>query len=692
MEKKIIEYLKQNNKPVTLNRLVRGLSLNKEERRKLPGTLKYLEKKGLLKTKGDRVLKIAGPSLIQGILSLNPRGFGFVTPENPDHGSDDIFIPPHQTGGAVTGDLVEVAVREKGLPGKPEGRIVRIIKPGRTSLYGVFLEINYQPYILPMDTLFEEALPLRLKGRKKPAPGQIVEIDRSSLQLIRILGYQDEPGVDLEVVINQHNLPRDFSRLALSQAESLPDHPRPEDLKGRTNYQQWTTVTIDGEKAQDFDDAVSIKSLSNGNYLLGVHIADVSSYVRPGSALDREAYLRGTSAYFPELTLPMLPEKLSNNLCSLRPRVPRLTITALMEIDRRGNLVKTDFHPSVIKTVERLTYTSVFKIFQGDLQEKKRYQHLLPDLMEMRKLARILKAKRLKHGSLDFDLVEPELVYQEGFLTAVVPSERNEAHALIEEFMLIANVAVANYLTRLNYPCLYRVHPPPARSDLEKLRNLLIHFGLSLPKSSQIKSSDLQKIIEHFQNRPEEKFITIQVLRSLRLAVYSEKNCGHFGLGQVAYTHFTSPIRRYPDLVIHRLLKRALTGKKPGAWPLGEIARHCSQRERIVDEAEKSLLEWRILRLLKNKLGHEFNGIITDINRAGLVVELDDYFIGGLVPYHALGDDFFLRKNERILRGQQTGTTFSLGDRIKVVLVSCNPLLKKVEFALAGYQNDLTYK
>jgi ribonuclease R len=683
MEKKILEFIKKNQKPVSLNRLIKTLNLSKKERQQLAGTLNYLEKKGLLRLKGDRVVRTTESQTVRGIFSLNPRGFGFVTPENPDRIAQDIFIPPNQTSGAVTGDLVEVAIREKTLKGKPEGRIIRILKKGRPSLFGVFLEINYQPFVLPMDTLFEEAIPLKLRGRKRPKPGQIVEIDRSSFELKRVLGYQDEPGVDLEVVINQHHLPREFSEAALKEAEALPEEPGPEDLRNRVDYRGWNTFTIDGEKAQDFDDAVSIKKLPGGNFLLGVHIADVSHYVRPGSALDRDAYERGTSVYFPDLTLPMLPEKLSNHLCSLRPRVNRLTVTALLEIDQKGRVVKADFHPSVIKTVERLTYTSVYKIFKGDPEETSRYQHLRGDLEEMWRLARILKERRLKQGSLDFDLLEPELVYQEGLPAAVISEERNEAHFLIEEFMLTANVAVANFLTEIGYPCLYRVHPPPVRSDLEKLRNLLVHFGVHLPRASQIKSTDLQKVIEDFRGKPEEKFITIQVLRSLRLAVYSDENCGHFGLAQKVYTHFTSPIRRYPDLVIHRLLKRALAGHKPRPWPLGEVAMHSSQRERIADEAERSLLEWRILRLLKTKLGQEFTGIITDINRAGLVVELDDYFVGGLVPYSALGDDFYLRKNERILKGRQTGTVFSLGDRIKVVLVSCNPLLRKVEFLLA---------
>ncbi|MBP6908827.1 MAG: ribonuclease R [Candidatus Saccharicenans sp.] len=683
MEKEIIEYLEKNKNPVSLVKLARSLNLNKTERRKLKGLLGYLDKKGLLKLKGDKVQALPRNKIGRGIISLNKRGFAFVTPETAEGSSADIFIPPGQTAGALTGDLVEVMVREDGPKGKAEGRVTRILKRGRTAIFGLYLEINYQPFALPLDTVHEEPFLVKLRSRQRPKPGQIIEIDRQSLEVKKILGYQDEPEVDLKVVINQYNLLDKFGREALAEAAALPAAPRPEDFAGRVDYRGWITITIDGEKAQDFDDALSIKKLANGHYLLGVHIADVSHYVKPGSPLDQEAYLRGTSVYFPDLTLPMLPEKLSNDLCSLRPRVPRLTVSAVIEIDERGDIIQTDFHPSIIQTSERMTYTSVYKIFQGDPEERGRYSYLLNDLFVMRHLAQVLKARRLKQGSLDFDLLEPELVYREGLLTAVVPSERNEAHCLVEEFMLAANVAVATYLTELDYGCLYRVHPAPTRSDLEKLRNLLVHFGLELPRASQIKSAHLQKIIETFKGQPEEKFITIQVLRSMRLAVYSDQNCGHFGLAQSVYAHFTSPIRRYPDLVVHRLLKRALTGKKPRPLPLADLALHCSQRERLADEAERSLIQWRIMRLLKDKLGEDFSGIITDINRAGLVVELDDYFIDGLLPYSALGDDYFLKRDEKTLRGRRSGVTFSLGEKVRVKMVSCNPILRKVEFRLA---------
>jgi ribonuclease R len=443
------------------------------------------------------------------------------------------------------------------------------------------------------------------------------------------------------------------------------------------------TVTIDGEKAQDFDDAVSVRLLPNGHYFLGVHIADVSYYVRPGTTLDEEAFARATSVYFPDLTLPMLPEKLSNDLCSLRPREPRLTMSVLMEIDGAGRVVREEFHPSVIQTVERMTYTSVFKIFEGDRAEREKYAHVVPALLLMRDLARLLRAKRAEAGSLDFDLLEPELVYKEGSLQSIVPTERNEAHQLIEEFMVAANVAVASHLGRADVPAMFRIHPAPAEADLEKLRELLGHFGLVLPKADRIGSKDLQGVLERMKGQPGEKFVNVQVLRSLKLAVYSDEDLGHYGLAKTDYTHFTSPIRRYPDLIVHRVLKRLLTGGRAEKAPMAEWALHCSQMERKANEAEKDLLMWRIFRFLKTRMGDEFEGIITDVIKAGLLVELDDYFADGLLPFQSLDGDYYYRRSAKTLRGRRKGRTFDLGDRVRVVLVACEPALRRMEFTLS---------
>jgi ribonuclease R len=511
----------------------------------------------------------------------------------------------------------------------------------------------------------------------------VVEADRATLELAGILGFPDDPGVDTQVIIRRHGLASGFSAEVLAEAAAARTELTAEDLAGRTDHRSWQTVTIDGEKAQDFDDAVSVRFLPNGHYLLGVHIADVSHYVRPGTALDGEAFARATSVYFPDLTLPMLPEKLSNNLCSLRPREPRLTVSVLLEIDGAGRVVREEFHPSVIQTVERMTYTSVFKIFEGDRAEREKYAHVVPALLLMRDLARLLRMKRAEAGSLDFDLLEPELVYKEGSLQSIVPTERNEAHQLIEEFMVAANVTVASRLAKAGVPAMFRIHPAPAEADLEKLRELLGHFGLVLPKADRIGSKDLQGVLERMKGQPGEKFVNVQVLRSLKLAVYSDEDLGHYGLAKTEYTHFTSPIRRYPDLIIHRVLKRLLAGSRAEKAPMADWALHCSKMERQADEAEKGLLMWRIFRFLKTKLGDEFEGIISDVTRAGLLVELDDYFAEGLLPFQSLDGDYYVRRNAKTLRGRRKGRTFDLGDRVRVVLVACDPALRRMEFTLS---------
>jgi len=406
--------------------------------------------------------------------------------------------------------------------------------------------------------------------------------------------------------------------------------------------------------------------------------------VTPGSALDREAFERGTSVYFPDLTLPMLPERLSNGLCSLRPRVARLAFSVLMEVGEDGRVRGSEFTPSVIRTAHRLTYTSVFKIFEGDAGESARFADVAPGLLAMRELAEALRRRRLAEGGLDFDLVEPELVYEGGRLLAVAASERNEAHRLIEEFMVAANVAVAKRFSEKKAPSIYRVHPAPAVADLEKLRDLILNFGLTLPEPSKTKSRDLQRVLEKAKGLPGEKFVGIQVLRAMKLAVYSPRNVGHYGLAKTDYTHFTSPIRRYPDLVVHRLLKALLAREGPTRLPLEAIAARSSERERNAAEAEQSLLEWRIFRFLKDRLGEEFGGIVVDVVKAGLIVEIDEYFVSGLLPFPSLRGEYEPKPAARRLRPKRKRRTFELGDAVRVVLVACDPALRRMTFMPAA--------
>jgi ribonuclease R len=675
MDNKILALLKQKKGGLSFSQLAGLLHVRGRSQTQLRAALKSLEKRGVIFKKKDSYLAAADRAVVRGEFLATSRGFGFVRPEGGV--GEDVFIPARYTQGAFGGDTVQISVKEKGKKGKPEGRVIRLVKKGSATLLGVFRERFGKPYLAPFDSSAEE-IPLSSTGTFFVSDGIIVEADRDSLAVRDVLGMPDDPGVDTRVIIKRFGLETKFSAAAAAEAHQAPRRISAQDIEGRVDYRDWPTVTIDGETAQDFDDAVGVKKLPSGNYRLAVHIADVSHYVRPGSALDDDARGRATSVYFPGLTLPMLPEELSNDLCSLRPRRPRLTMTALLEIDPRGRVVRTQFHPSIIKTVERMTYTSVFKIFQGDEKERRKYAVLVPDFLMMRELASILRARREEQGSLNFDLLEPELVYQEGRLEGIAAFETNEAHHLIEEFMVAANEVVARFLSEGERPALYRVHPPPARADLEELRILLESFGLMLPKPEKTTSRDLQRVLKAVEGGPEEKIIQFHVLRALRMAAYEPENTGHYGLAKKDYTHFTSPIRRYPDLIVHRALKAALRRERGDIPGLPALALHCSERERKADGAEKELVEWRIFRFLKAKLGEEFKGIIVDIAKAGVIVELEDYFVQGLIPFADLGGEYFYRRSKQLLVGRRSGRRLAMGQRVTVVLAAVDPLLRRM--------------
>jgi len=682
MVKRVLQLLKKNPAGLGFEGIRSELRVARKDKAKLLEKLKELEGEGLVRRIKGRFVQAPRTGLVKGRFVTVQRGFGFVAPAA--EGLEDIFIPARHSKGALQGDDVEVVYQERGKKGKPEGKIVRILKKARKNVLGIYRERSGLSFILPFDSPAPEEFQLKRGPRLSPKPGMIVEAERDTWRLTAVLGFPDEPGIDTQVVIRKYSLAERFSEAALAEAAAIPGAVPRGEIGKRKDCRGWRTVTIDGENAQDFDDAVSIERLSGGSFLLGVHIADVSHYVRPETALEADAFERATSVYFPDLTLPMLPEKLSNDLCSLRPGVERLTLSALLEIDNHGGIVRSEFHPSVIRTAARMTYASVFKIFEGDAEERRKYAALVPDLLAMRDLARVLREKRMEEGSLDFDLVEPELVYKEGRLASIVPAGRNEAHRLIEEFMVAANVAVASFLARKGVPSLYRVHPAPSVADLEKLRDVLAGFGLVLPPADRIQSKNLGRVLEMVKGRPEEKFIDVQVLRALKLAVYSDENVGHYGLAKTEYTHFTSPIRRWPDLAVHRVLKRALRKEKSEKMPLASWADHASERERNADEAEKDLLEWRIFRFLKNRLGEEFEGTIVDMTKTGLVVELDDFLVEGVIPYRDIGGDYYDRRGEKTLRGRRTGRAFELGGKVRVVLAACDPVLRRMTFVPAS--------
>ena len=674
---RILALLQRDREGLPFDKIQAALEVKRKDRAELLEEMKALERERLVRPLKGRYVLSSKSGLVRGRFVTSRPGYGFVA---PDGGGDDIFIPARFAPGVLVGDEVEVLVKETSRTGKPEGRVVRVLKRHRATILGVYKERAGTPFVEAFDSPSPEEIALRSKGSLGPRPGMIIEVDRKTLAVSRIFGRPEDPGVDTAVVIRRYGLAAEFPEAPLREADEVPSSLSPSDLEGRRDFRDWPTVTMDGETAQDFDDAVSIRSLPGGGFLLGVHIADVSHYVRPATALDAEAAARATSVYFPGLTLPMLPEKLSNDLCSLRPAVPRLTVSVLMEVSADGRVLRSEFAPSVIRTVERMTYTSVFRVLEGDEAERRRYAGLVDGFLLMRDLARALRARRIADGGLDFDLVEPELVYEQGKLLAVAAAERNEAHRLIEEFMVAANVAVASFLTEKGVPTIYRVHPVPAVADLEKLRDILIRFGYLLPAAEKVRSADLAAVLERAKGRPEEKFVGIQVLRAMKLAVYSPENVGHYGLAKADYTHFTSPIRRYPDLAVHRILKSVLeTGRGPGG-DLDWTARLSSERERRADEAEQALVEWRILRFLKDRLGDEFAGVVVDITKAGLVVELDDYFVDGLLAFRDLEGERVRGPGRRAPRKRRHRKLFDLGDRVRVILVSCDPFLRWMSF------------
>ncbi|MFC2161106.1 ribonuclease R [Acidobacteriota bacterium] len=677
---RIIFLLKNNKQGISYSKIAAKLHLSPKEKRLLSNNLQKLKDQGMIRLIKKQYFFNPSSNTIRGTFITSQPGFGFVRPE--DDLREDIYIHARNIGRAQLGDVVEVLVEEFGRKGKPEGRIIRILEKTRKQILGIFRERYGHPFFQSLLSPQDEELPLLKTSGYSLLEGMVISVERDTNILKEVLGFPDDPGVDTQVVIKNHNLISSFSTQAKKEAAEIPEKIPENEIRNRNDYRKWRIVTIDGEKSQDFDDAVSVRRLPGGHMLLGVHIADVSFYVPPGSILDEEAFARGTSVYFPDSTLPMLPEKISNGICSLRPREDKLTMSVLLEIDEDGQVVSSEFCSSVIHTEERLTYDSVFKIYSADKTEREKYAALVPDLLLFLELAERLRKKRVLEGSLDFDLLEPELVYKEGTLKSILFFPRNKAHQVIEEFMIAANEAVASFLVEKDVEQIFRVHPPPSMDALTQLRKVLALFQISLPKDKNIRSKDIQRVLDLSAGRPGEKYLRIQVLKSLSRAVYSTENEGHYGLAKTTYTHFTSPIRRYPDLLVHRLLKETIVKKNHGLQALGSAAKHCSDLERNAEQAEKDLVKWRIFRFLKGCLGDELDGIVIRISRAGLFVELEDYLVSGLVPFYDLGGGFVFSKKEERLVNRRTGKTFKLGDSIRVVLAAVDPVLQRLTLAL----------
>jgi ribonuclease R len=658
-----------------------------------------------------------------GRIRVHPDGYGTI------FGGDepDLYIDRRNMKGAMNGDLVIVRVDKK----RPQykrvrnrdfiaGEVTQVLRRAHRTVVGRFHAHPHQSWVVPFDIRIDNDIVIERGETMDARDGEMVNVeldrypDRSNTvaagRVVEVLGFIGDPGVDIEVVIRKLHIPHIFPDDVLAEAEGVPVDVAPDEIAKRVDCRERNIVTIDGETAKDFDDAVEVRILRNGNYLLGVHIADVAHYVREGSLLDEEAFERGTSVYFPGRAVPMLPERLSNGICSLNPRVERLTFSVDIEIDERGRFVDRKVYKSVIRTKERMTYTNVNAILVGlghaepagqpphgvvvppfeELRE--RYSYLFDDLERMHALFEVLRRRREQRGSIDFDLPEAEVMLGEsGDIEAIRANERNVAHRLIEEFMLAANEVVAQELVFANQPGLFRVHQQPDAQKLEDLREILKEFKLTLRGDVEdMRPTELQRVLKTVEGTPEERFLTNIVLRSMKRAFYSDEDLGHFALGLEHYCHFTSPIRRYPDLIVHRRLAEliesgALYGKRRDeierAHPV--YAAQSSDRERRAEEAEREVLEWKKVIFMRDKVGLQFNGIVTGVAPFGLFVDLDEIFVTGMVPVATIGGDFWAyREREHRLRGEASSREMRLGDHVKIEVKSIDEDRHQIEFRL----------
>ncbi len=785
---------RQPRQTAGFKQLLRELGLHGAERRVLAERLEALVTSGaLVRVDGDRYATPkarTGANVVAGRLSMHRDGFGFVTPDASQLDerlkarlAGDIFIPPPAVGAAMHGDQVLVEIGAVRPDGRAEGRVLRSVNRVNRTVVGTFHYGRRQNFVTPIDQKVAQEILIpagleRPEGspagesskRKKSADrvygeeagrrpvwddleNVVVDVEITDWptatqnprgKVIEILGYADDFGVDVEIMIRKFHLPHHFPPEVLEEAQAVPPTVPAAEIKGRRDFRDLPIVTIDGETARDFDDAVTVRRLENGNYELQVHIADVSFYVTPGSALDREARLRGTSVYFPDRAVPMLPLELSTDICSLRPRLDRLVMSCVMEIDHAGDVVAYNLSEGVIRSAERMTYTAVHAILEGDANGRARYAPLVPQFEMMRDLALILNHKRKRRGSIDFDLPEPVIEFdQAGLMQGVTRSERNIAHRLIEEFMLAANECVAGYLESKRIASIYRIHEKPDAKRVYDFEVIAATFGYSLgvgalpvhrvqtkgdrrasygtgkrtreieiPKEVHITPRMYQKLTEKIAGKPEERILSYLMLRSLKQARYSEENLGHFALAATTYTHFTSPIRRYPDLIVHRILREVLRegspsapvedGNRPSPWskrrepvlaeassgpiPLEElhdIAEESSFSERRADDAERELMEWKKVKFMQDRVGEDFDGLITSVTKFGFFVELNDLFIEGLVPLNTLTDDrYTFHENTREIIGQRNRRIYSLGQKVRVLVDRIDPVEKKIQFAL----------
>ncbi len=635
-----------------------------------------------------------------GIVELMDTGDAFIKPKGYGK-SPEIVVRRRNLLNAFAGDMVLVRLlgRKTGDWRLPEATVVRILNQRFQTLVGTIeRDAQGRGWLVPYDPKLPAELPVPDSEDVPPGHYVVVRVERGKspeARVLEVLGDPDTPGVDVQVVVRHYDIPDEFPPRVTLAASKLPANPGPRDWLGREDLRETVVITIDGESARDFDDAVSIERLPNGFFRLGVHIADVAHYVEEGGTLDQEAYRRGTSVYYPDRAIPMLPEALSNGLCSLRPNVPRLTTSAFLDFDGAGKVVDRRFSETVIRSSRRMTYNEVRRILEEPRDsDDAEYGPVLPRLREMHELMQILLKVRVKRGSIDFDLPEGNVeLGTDGTVVGVTPAERNVAHRLVEEFMIAANEAVALELDTRGVPALYRAHDAPSPEKLQELREILRQFGIALKgELSTLHPAALQHVLAEVKGKPAEPFVSSLVLRTMSRAVYDPVCNGHYALASHHYAHFTSPIRRYPDLIVHRGLKALIHGEAEARAAdtaleirLPALAEHTSAMERRAEQSERDLLNWKKVRFLADRIGETFKGRITGVQNFGVFVQLETLVVDGLVPVRTMGDDFYVFEAEaHRLVGERHGRVFQLADEVEVELTGVNLRRRGLDFKLVG--------